>query len=354
MPRTTKSKEKYERKKRAKALALRRKKQHPSDRKDNTSKLFKAFEFDEITSPIRHLIRHAKNLAAKISPKKREIAEQYCKDVTLKITNEGTWVNHYDPNTKTIVFSKKLLEIIWVCSHMYVTFFTDVVQAKKLLRLEGEPKVIIDLNAIPSVVAAADLLDWIFSDWLDEKDTAWPAHLMRPIPDPLTDSPQNWADELTLCAIAFLLHHELAHHYLKHGGEEEGFETIQRERQADYSSADFLLSGLQPGDNFFIKKSMAIAVVLSIRIAYAIKTGKWGGDSHPRCFDRIVHVLDRYIDSENRNHSAWTFAWSIIYFHLIDSPILNKLNLDNLTEISHRGLLDLYLEAFSQLEEQSE
>ena len=315
--------------------------------------LFKAYEFSGLDSPVKHLLPHMKNLAARIAPTKQSVAELYCKEVTLKITNDGQWKFHYVIETKTIVLSRKSLEILWASSYAYLIYFTDVVQAKGLLTplTDNKETKVIDLEKIPSAYGAMNLLAWAFGNWISKVDTPWPHDLAKPIRNPKSDSSENLADELTLCAVAFLLHHELAHSHLNHEPETVSFDKISQERDADYSAAEFLLSGLAPNDRFFIKKSLAIAIAVSNPIGQGIYTGYWGGNTHPRAYDRLVHVLDRFIDDKFPFHEAWIFSWSIIKLHIDGSKLANTLSVNNAPAKvdSYRHLLDLFINDLSNL-----
>ncbi len=149
------------------------------------------------------------------------------------------------------------------------------------------------------------------NSWLKEVDADWPSQLPKPVLDPIPASDEQFANELSLYAVAFILHHELSHIRLGH----EGSSQIDLEREADQAAAEWVLGSLpDEQDKRFLARALGMAVALAIMVAYGIHTGKYGGATHPRSYDRLMHVFDQHI--RDPNHLAWFFVIAILTLHL--------------------------------------
>jgi hypothetical protein len=201
----------------------------------------------------------------------------------------------------------------------------------------------VDLRAKPALEEAVQLLDWAFDSWLNGETEAWPEGLPRPVAGPQTGSDHHVADELCLCATAYLLHHELSHLSLKHTAGDDP----EKERDADYAAADWILNGVGEEDDRFKKRILGVALTLLVTVQNGIHSGHYGGQSHPRSFDRLIHTLDRHV--RNQNHVVWFFAATMLKLHLDNTE--RCLLIPEGPFNSGRHCVDSYVEALSRDQE---
>lgn len=156
------------------------------------------------------------------------------------------------------------------------------------------------------------LLKWAYDSWIKkDSQTPWPDNLPKPVIQPQKGTMESVADELSLCATAAYLHHELAHIRLNHTGDS----TIEQEREADYAKADWILDhGLPLTDYKFIKRALGIAVALEVLTAYGIYTNKFGGKTHPCSYDRLVNTVSKHVTDSN--HIVWAVIAVTLKLHL--------------------------------------
>jgi len=186
------------------------------------------------------------------------------------------------------------------------------------------------------------LLRWGFDRFVENTSVLWPHELLRPIESPPQGSPENAADELTLCAVAFLLHHELAHHRLGHPFTMDLPWKLDQERDADYAAADWILQGVAEDDARFTKRALGIATALAVLAAYGVHTARHDGETHPRSFDRLFHTLSRHIrDDYNK---VWAFVVGILNLHMTDAGF----TLPSVTHSSFKSCLDSYVEILAE------
>jgi hypothetical protein len=197
-----------------------------------------------------------------------------------------------------------------------------------------------DIASDPILGPTAKLMRWAMETWMDCNDRSWPEGLPAPVPDPVPKSDLHVADELTYCALAFLLHHELEHIRLGHAGESE----IDSERDADYAAAAWILDGVSENDAWFNKRILGIATALGTMTARGFYTRYRGGKTHPRIFDRLINTLDRHVRDEN--HQVWWMVITILSLHASNTNRTVDQPANGFT--SARSCVDAFAEALSR------
>jgi hypothetical protein len=276
-------------------------------------------EVDEtLVSPLKDLLPLVPGSMVNVAPERRDQLVAELQGVEFRIIPDRRWVAHYQPAERLITLSFRVVELLWCVAYAYIVLFEDVYATRS-----PDDRAVVDLTAAPVVREAMTLLHWALQDWLDNAETAVPA-LPNRTPR-LLGSHAAVADELCLIATAFILHHELAHHRLKHepvppNTQDEALLALSlgQERDADAEAADWILSGVEFESRFFTKRAAGSSVALMAIAAYGIHSQRHGGQTHPRRFDRLFNTLDRYAAADP-NHPAWVFATVALKLHLDQS-----------------------------------
>lgn len=260
-----------------------------------------------MVSPIRFVMMHIHEALVNIAPERQVQFQKEFSDFSLEYLDTGEFICDVNVSARHIRLSRQVVELLWAISFGYITFYTKVIQVHK-----PTTKQVFDLTQDPEVARSMKLLKWAYENWANPKNqTPWPADLPKPIEQPKSGSMENIADELALCAVASYLHHELAHIRLNH----QGVSSIDEERAADYAMADWILDHNLPLTDYrFIKRALGIAVAMEALTAYGIYTGRFGGTTHPRSYDRLVNTISRYVTDPN--HVVWAVLVSTLKLHL--------------------------------------
>lgn len=262
---------------------------------------------DSMESPIRHVMYHIHEAIVNIAPERISEFDEKYPELVIVYLDSPDWTCEVIPNYKYFRLSRRVMEVLWCAAYGYMTFYQKIIQGNY-----GKSQEIISLHEDDEVKAAMNLLKWAFENWLKNEDAPWPDDLPRPVKSPKTGTMENVADELSLCAAAFYLHHELSHLRLK---EEEFEDSIALEEQADFQAADWILNNdLDETDDKFIKRAMGIALGLEVMTAESIYSGFFGGIDHPRTYDRLINTLRNHIEDEN--HIVWGVVISTLKLHL--------------------------------------
>ena len=262
-------------------------------------------------SPIRSVMSHIQESLINIAPENKELFEKVYPDFILEYIDTPKWILNVEIDKKHIKLSRRVVEIFWSVSYGYITFYTKVIQSKKVVT-----KTDINLQENEEVKKATLLLKWVYESWLNNVDDSWPDDLPKPIENPRKGIMENVADELCLCSIAYLIHHELAHINLLHSGES----SITIEKEADTAATDWLLNhSLDEWDYKFIKRALGIAIAFEVITAHGIYTGNFDGVTHPYHYDRLYNNLNRYIIDPL--HIVWALIASTLKLHLDNKKI---------------------------------
>ena len=100
-----------------------------------------------------------------------------------------------------------------------------------------------------------------------------------------------------------------------HAWQEGNRERIQWEKQADAWSADWLLGGLDPRDDRFLKRVLGLALGYLWSASRNIHTGRWHRPDYPPAWDRFYQTIKQHVPDQPL-HSIWSFAAFVIQLHL--------------------------------------
>ena len=253
-----------------------------------------------------------------ISPERSMPLREELRGVQFRLLDRNFWVAHYIAAPPQIEISWRMVEALWCCAYATVTLVDGVIPAAY-----GQP---FDLTRDPEIASAMKLLQWALDDCYSRRGSAFPAALLPQRNPRIFASRAHSADELCLCAIAFILHHEVAHHRLRHTHDSSAPlsgpdpDSISAEREADGEAIDWILASVKDDSIFFTKRAGGIAVALVMLAARGVHLGEFGGTTHPRSFDRLANWLDNY--TNDPNNTVWVIIATTLKLHLDNSALL--------------------------------
>ena len=266
-----------------------------------------------MSSPIKDVMAFLHRALANISPERNSEFETTYAHFTLEYLDTPKWVCCVDPKTRRhISLSRRVVEVMWCASYAYMVLYMKEIQGKEIT----SPKEI-DLHKDLEIDQGMKVLKWAYENWINGEDKPWPADLPQPVSAPETGSFLQVANELCLCSMAFILHHELAHIRLGH---DPSARDLDDERQADYSAAEWIMqSSLREDDPMFIKRALGIAIALEVLTSWGIYTKNFGGNTHPPSYDRMIHTLRRF--AHDNNHVVWAVVVAALKLHLDNAKL---------------------------------
>ena len=250
-------------------------------------------------SPIITLKNAIAGSAFRIAPEmERELALWRDQSGVSLVLSDDVGFNVYvDLDTKEVTIPVASLEFLWAAAHGFYVFYQEYMQGQQA----GQKQ--FDIAALPRTADAWRLLEWALRN-------VRASGLPTPVQFPADGSDIHVANELFLCAIAWIIHHEFAHLRLNHTT--ESMSPQRQEREADAAATDWILSESKV-DQETKKRILGIATaILSLQILE--KPGARAADrSHPLAVERLSNCLAKA--GCEGDHEV--FPWAIIAMQII-------------------------------------
>lgn len=254
--------------------------------------------------------------------RKRNVTFQFC-------DNEEKLVFRAYPFMGVIQIQTKCILRLWATAYGHFKVYNKIADFKTI----GFSQSTIDLKSQADLEPARRLLTWATGvDCMIKKaslEKLFPTPLPEPYPANAPEpfclynqwgSDEHVADELTLVALAFILHHELAHIRLSHS--ETGQSDLDRviEKEADQQAASWVLGSLTDEvDDRFIKRILGVVIGLGWLASHTAYIPETDQDSVPPAYDRLFQVVEKFVTDPS--HVAWAMTAVILALHMQNNNI---------------------------------
>lgn len=201
------------------------------------------------------------------------------------------------------------LEFLWCASYVFYLIYkkyTDCQQANVSDQF--------DLHGDVELRSGMELYRWSITNLSSSSSCEWPDETACPAKsNSQATECELIADELFLSAIAWILHHEIAHIYNKHPNEPTTYEeSREQEREADKSATTWIL-GDEDCPKRLKKRGVGIAVAALVITTQDLLSGEFKETTHPKSFERLFSVLDGSFDDD---HLVYEFSVIILQTHM--------------------------------------
>lgn len=185
-----------------------------------------------------------------------------------------------DSQTPEIVLPIASLEYLWAFSHYCWVLTQEYAAAQRA----GANQ--FDCVGNQRLRESTLILQWAKANLVSTGTDPWPESGPRPKQDSHSCDDSRVATELFLCAIAWILHHEIAHIVLQHPLLSTAF-SEQEEREADRYATEWLLDGLSQSDPKLKKRALGLTVAVLCLQSLEVGTASCLRNTHPAAHDRI-------------------------------------------------------------------
>lgn len=261
-------------------------------------------------SPILVLKDEISRCAFQIAPERADVLAQMedLDKFSLAFTDDKNFSIRVNTQTHEAKLPIAALEFLWCCANVFYVFYQEYVKAQR----SGAST--LDLARDPRMVLAIDGLNWSLDNLTSSGVELWPENVPMPAANPAYASDVHVANELFLCAIAWIIHHEIAHVRLKHGAA-YSTDVIQQEKEADLWATDWILSLADPPLEFKKRTLGIAAAILALQFADNRPNGP---DAYPRTHPRSVERLDYCFDrmGVSNDDLVYAFATALLQLYL--------------------------------------
>jgi hypothetical protein len=266
---------------------------------------------EEAPSRVRRLIGYIPGTLENVAPNKfNELVKEIgTGNLTLEIFESPNLVHCFQPDKKIIWLSTRPLELLWAQAYAYWVWYSEVLATEQPRGQEIDP------HRSPEVHRALELLRWATEEMVNSRCQPWPDDAPSLESEPENQSCAHVAQELSLFAVGFILHHELSHHRFGH----QAVEDIDQERDADYGAMAWIMEKIGISAPEFTKRALGASVALLYLITKGIYTGQHGGRSHPKDYNRLIFSLEPYVPRDC--DEVWAFVAGILSLHMQNAGI---------------------------------
>lgn len=245
-------------------------------------------------SPVRLLEKTLAGSVFAISPeRKEELLEvvDSC-DLSLVISDDRKFSVRINTVTGEITVPVAALEYVWACANAFMVFYDEYGAAQR----RGDDQ--FDITQSPRGQNAVRLFNWALRNMQLSGVDPWPADLPKPEASPTPKSDAHIANEMYLCAMSWILHHEIAHKRLNHPPQAMS-NALQEEQAADRAATEWILDQVNDA-SMKQKRTLGIAIaILSIQAHESLTDSAHDLQTHPRAFQRLEACLYQYSIDEN-------------------------------------------------------
>lgn len=192
-----------------------------------------------------------------------------------------------ETQTPEVVLPVASLEYLWAFSHYTWVLTQEYAAAQRTGARQ------FDCVGNKRLTESAQILQWAKANLIDSGTAPWPDFGPRPRQDSHSCDDSRVATELFLCAIAWILHHEIAHVALQHPLINTIF-SEQEEREADKYATDWLLDGLPQADPRLKKRALGLTVAVLCLQSLEVGSTSCLRNTHPAAYDRIFKNTAAY------------------------------------------------------------
>lgn len=288
-------------------------------------------------SPILLLDDQIAGAPFNVAPEKANLCAQHRDDFKIecvKVDEPGFGIRvrrSKDGEGHEIVLPVAALEYLWAFSHYCWVLTQEYASAQRTGSAE------FDCLGNERLKESLATLEWAKNNMNGSGSEPWPATGPRPKQDARSVDDARVATELFLCALAWIIHHEIGHVVLKHP---LGFTTfsISQEREADRFATDWLLDGLERNDPRLKKRALGLTIaVLCLQSLEA--QSDCLSNTHPGAHERIHENTSRHPCGDEEIVEATCSVVLQYLFH--DTNITAKVDGATFSEILSDMLFDV-------------
>lgn len=289
---------------------------------------------EKMRSPIFHLKQSIEGVPYQIAPENSDKCRQNTDmlGITIEFNDDSQFAIRVNLNTNIIKLPIASLEYLWSFSHFSWVLYQEYRNAQ----LDNAKE--FDCRGSSRLRNAFLLVKWAKDNMLSTGTEAWPNDLPTPQKDPEDYSDIHIANELFLCSLGWMLHHEIGHIVLQHSF--TTFNSAQEEKDADNFATDWILSKLEQDSPMLEKRALGIAVGVLCLQSLEVSKKSSPNNTYPETHDRIYSCLSRYQVGDDEIIEAFSSAVLQYLFH-DDEKIAIDVNEDSFSTIWRNVLFDI-------------
>lgn len=236
-------------------------------------------------SPVLELENAIAGCAFRIAPEREnELAElRDVNNLTIALVDEPGFNIRVRLPEREVVMNIAALEFLWASAHAHMILYNEYCRAQR------SGSTTFDTGGTDRSRKAMKLLAWAGQNILSNGTDLWPKALPRPTRFPTEKSDGHVTNELFLCALAWIIHHEIAHIRLNHQALVTAC-SIAEEKDADVAATKWILDKSMVVQESR-KRTFGIAAAILALQGFRSSDQFISLKTHPSTFERIDYCL---------------------------------------------------------------
>jgi hypothetical protein len=242
----------------------------------------------------------------------RELGER---KIELEFTDKPLVYAEYIPERYTIRLGVSFLSALWASAHAYIIAYHEYQAAQRA------GATYFSLGESARVMDAYLLYREARNTVAQRQHFAWPVKAAKPQRYPFEHTDGHMANELFLVAVAWIMHHEIAHARLGH--DELTTSQIGEEVAADTSATHWVCDGEHDIQRLH-KRAMGIATATMFLLSLDLQVGRLTTTSHPPSYERLINNID--IARLEDDQMLYSFAFVLLDIHLAENGLVDRID----------------------------
>lgn len=236
-------------------------------------------------SPILILQRQIAGCAFAVAPEREKELLAAAPTFSLALSDDRGFYIRVNMSTHEATLPIATLEYIWTCAHLFWVLYQEYIAAQQ----RGDRE--IDVSTRRNICDAIDAFNWARNNQAVSGIQRWPDELPVPARED-SDGAIAVANELFLVAVAWIIHHEIAHVRERHPMLHNSY-AIRQEIEADEIATDWVLGECH---NLELRKKRQLGMVTAL-MAMQLLDEPPGANTyigtHPPTVERLYACLER-------------------------------------------------------------
>lgn len=236
-------------------------------------------------SPILILQPQIAGCAFAVAPEREQDLVAGAPTFSLALSDDKGFHIRVNMSTHEATLPIATLEYIWTCAHLLWVLYQEYIEAQQ----KGESQ--IDVSTRPSICTALDAFNWARNNQAISGVQRWPEGLPMPARGDCVDAIAV-ANELFLVAVAWIIHHEIAHVRERHPMLHKSY-AIQQEIEADQIATDWVLGECHNPEQRKKRQLGMVTALMAMQLLDEPPGANTYISSHPPTVERLYACLER-------------------------------------------------------------
>lgn len=238
-----------------------------------------------LRSPVLIFERQIAGAAFTIAPEREHQLEAAVPKFSLALSNDRKFSIRVNMSTHVATLPVATLEYLWACAYLFWVLYQEYIAAQS--RDDKQ----IDLSTKPNVCDAIHVFNWARGNQAASGSEEWPQALPRPKRDGSNEA-VSVANELFLAAIAWIIHHEIAHVRAKHPAMHQCY-AVKQELEADEMATEWILGKCEDSDKRNKRQLGMVTALLAMQLLDEPSGSDTYVGTHPPTVERLYTCLER-------------------------------------------------------------